>query len=407
VPELKPFSGIRYTSAGELKDLVCPPYDVISDAEQIRLHQRHRNNAVHLELARGEASPQKYEQVARTFDLWLQEGVLARDETPRLYVYRQDFFSNGERHRITGVIGELVLEPYGRSSGILAHERTMPAPIEDRLALMRACPVNISPIYAIYRGGGRLGAFFESLGARPTQSRFTDDHGTLHRVWAVDAPAEARLLSETAAAGPLVIADGHHRYETALAYRAEQRGAGGHDAIMCLCVDAESEDVTVLPYHRALRTEIGADELRDRLLERFPAKELASGEAASALRASDADHAFALVTRDRDMLIDVTDPDLVEALGTAPAPWRDLDVVVLHEAVFPAVLPEGAELQYSIDERAVVGLVKEQGWTAGILLRPLDPVRVVEVARSGQLLPQKASYFWPKAVTGLVFRTLR
>jgi uncharacterized protein (DUF1015 family) len=408
MPELRPFRGIRYTSASELKRLVCPPYDVISAVEQARLHERHPNNAVHLELARGDASPDKYKVVARTFERWVREGVLSQDEEARLYVYRQDYVSDGKRRRVTGVIGELLLEPYGRKSGILPHERTMPAPIEDRLSLMRACPVNVSPIYAIYRGGGGLGAFFEALGSRPTQARFTDDHGTLHRVWMIEAPAEVRLLADTAAKGPLVIADGHHRYETALAYRAEQRGPGGYDAIMCFCVDAESEDVTILPYHRALRARVAAEELSDRFLERFATKELALGEASAALSNSDADHPYALVTPRQELLVDVSDADVTEALGEAPLAWRALDVVALHEVVLPAVLPEGApRLHYSIDDREIIRLVKEQGWTAGILLRPLDPVQVVEVARSGRLLPQKASYFWPKAVTGLVFRTLR
>jgi len=393
MPALEPFAGIRYSS-GALGDIVCPPYDIISPAHQNALYERHPHNAVRLELARGEGVA-RYESAAATFGQWRDEGILAGDPGPSLYVYRQDFVSpTGERRRVAGVIGALALEPFGDDSGVLPHERTMEAPKKDRLALLRACPVNVSPIYAIYRGSGELAPFFDSLENRPPEARFQDDDGILHRLWVIAAPAEIEMLRDAHAHGPLVIADGHHRYETALAYRSE-RGPepGPHEFIMCFCVDADSEGLVVLPYNRALRASVDGAEIARRIGQLFPADD------------SD-DHRFTFVLPGGDVPASVSDAEVVAAVGERARAWRDLGVVALHEAVLPALLPEGIdELTFSRDPQHVRSLVAD-GWTAGVLLDALTAPAIVDVARSGERMPQKASYFWPKAVTGLVFRSL-
>lgn len=412
MPELGPFQGIRYSTPSDLKKLVCPPYDVITTEEQVRLHRLHSYNAVRVELPFSEPGDrdqrERYRRAARRFSEWTASGVLRQDPAPALYVYREDFIAEGgTRRRVAGVIGALKLEDLGE--GVLAHEQTMPGPVEDRLALMRACPVNISPIYAIYKGSGGLTAFFDSLEHRPTDARFIDDAGTLHRLWVVSAPAERDLLASAISEGPLVIADGHHRYETALAYRAQYGAESpGADAVMCFCVDADSEDVVVLPYHRALEAPVPRDELERRLAEHFVTKVLDRDGSPRVLEQSSADHPFVVVLDDKDLLVEVDDTAVVAVVGERPKRWRDIDVVALHEAVLPRVVPEGVErLRFSKDSEEIIRLVRRDGWTAGVLLKALDPLDVFEVARSGERMPQKASYFWPKAVTGLVFRVLR
>ncbi|MGH2756152.1 MAG: DUF1015 family protein, partial [Actinomycetota bacterium] len=383
----------RYTS-GEMKDVVCPPYDIISPEQQNALYERHPHNAVRLELARG-SGVERYESAASTFREWLETGVLEPDDQRCLYVYRQDFRSpDGHSNHVAGIIGALLLEPFGAASGVLPHERTMEGPKKDRLALLRACPVNVSPIYAIYRGAGGLAPFFGSLEDRPPDARVSDDDGILHRLWVIAAPAEIEMLRAAVAPGPLVIADGHHRYETALSYR-EEKGPepGPHDFIMCFCVDADSEGLVVLPYNRALRSPAPPAEIASRIEERFP---------------SDAsrDHRFTFVLPDRDVEASASDEDVVAAVGERALAWRDLDVVALHEAVLPALLPEGIdELTFSKDPTHIRSLVSD-GWTAGVLLRAVSAPAIVDVARSGERMPQKASYFWPKAATGLVFRSV-
>jgi uncharacterized protein (DUF1015 family) len=413
VPEIRPFRGFRFADTEKLKDLVCPPYDVISPEEQKTLLERHAHNAVRLELppveSPDEPKAERYKRAALAFEQWRGEGVLKQDDVDTFYVYRQDFVSpSGERRAVTGIVGALTLEPFGENSGVLPHERTMPGPKEDRLALMRACPVNISPIYGIYRGSGELTPFFESLGHRPTTGRFADDSGSLHRMWIVQAPAEVEMLRSAMAGTPLVIADGHHRYETALAFHEEQDGPGEHDAIMCFAVDADGGNLEVLPYNRVFRSDIGDAEIASSLAARFSTKEFPPGGGSGGLAGSSADHPLLFVFSEREILVELTKEEVEARLGSGAPAWRSLDVVALHEVVLAEVLPDGPqEIVFTHDPEDVIARVRDQGWTAGILLKPLRAAEVIDVATSGERMPQKASYFWPKAVTGLAFRALR
>jgi uncharacterized protein (DUF1015 family) len=396
---------------GPLKEMVCPPYDIISPADQVRLHERHPYNAVRIELpfSEGRRPAERYERANRQFREWLESGVLVADSTPSMYVYRQDYVApDGSRGRVAGVIGALRLEAFGRDTGVLPHERTMPGPIEDRLTLLRACPVNISPIYAIYRGEGRIAPFLDSLGNRPPDARFSDDTGTLHRLWAVSLPAEIDMLRDAMAPGPLVIADGHHRYETALAYHAEQDGTpGGHDAVMSFCVDADAEDLVVFPFHRVIKGAARTNEIKDRLRERFAGRPV-SGDLNDSLGDVAGSHPMAFILEDEAILIEVPVEQVTAKLGNRSEAWRSLDVVALHEVVLPQIFPEGMhDIAFTKESDEVTRLVRAEGWAAGVLLRPPHAADVFEVARSGERMPQKASYFWPKALTGLVFRSLR
>jgi uncharacterized protein (DUF1015 family) len=410
VPVLRAFEGISYTERARLRDLVCPPYDVITPEDQARLHARHPHNAVRVELPFSDpaATDGRYRKAGERFREWLATGVLGRDDTSSLYVYRQDYVSgDGVRRRVAGVIGALALEPLGAGSGILAHERTMPGPVEDRLALLRDCPVNISPIYAIYSGRGELGPYLDCLPQRPTRARFVDEGGTLHRLWAVHSPAEINMLSSVVGAGPLVIADGHHRYETALAYRRERGTAGEHDSVMCLCVDVESEEVQVLPYHRAFVAPAAGKDMAARLERCFSTRSVASGEGDEPLARSRAVHPLLFVFPERELLAEVSAEDVRDAVAGRPPEWHSLDVVALHEAVMPRVLPEGVErMSFTNDAARARALVRSGDCSGAVLLRALDAARVIAVARAGERMPQKASFFWPKALTGLVFRSL-
>ena len=413
MPELSPFRGVRYRDVSDLKDLVCPPYDVIAPEEQAQLYDRHPHNAIRFELPRaesaGEPKATRYECANRLLHEWLEEGVLAVDDEPAFYVYRQDFVApNGERRHITGVIGALTLEDFGEGAGVLPHERTMPGPIEDRLTLLRACPVNFSPIYAIYRGGGHLLPFLDSLEHRPTAGRLQDEHGHLHRSWTVTAPAETAMLTEAISPGPLVIADGHHRYETALAFAREIGGDGAECAVMTFCVDADAGDLEVLPYNRAFKTADSPDDVEATLRARFTCTRSEPGQGTAGLDESKADHPLLFVFQDRELLVEVSDEEVRPVVGDRAPAWRDLDVVALHEVVLPQALSAPPdELVFSHDATEVRELVSRGEWSGGVLLRPLRAAEVIEVARSGERMPQKASYFWPKAITGLVFRPLQ
>lgn len=403
MPQVRPFPGIRYTSS-DLADLICPPYDVISKDEQDFLYERSPHNAVRLELARADGDgPNRYSNVAETFTEWLDGDVMKADDAPSMYVYRQDFTApDGTRRRVAGVIGALKLEPFG--DGILPHERTMPGPKADRLALMRALPVNISSLYAIYRGGGGLSPFIDALENRPPDARVAQAD-VLHRLWVIDAPAEVEMFVDALAPGPLVIADGHHRYETALAFHAAQPTPGPHDSVMCFCVDADAEGLVVLPYHRILT---GADprSLEAKLRERWGADDVGE-DPTEWLEGSEATHAFCFLLGDTVLGIEMEEGDVDAALGDRATAWKALAVVVLHEVLLPEVL-DLADVEFRFTrakdeaERAVEGEA-----AVGILMRAVEATEVVDVAASGERMPQKASYFWPKVITGLVFRSLK
>jgi uncharacterized protein (DUF1015 family) len=408
MPALSPFQGIRYSSASGLAELVCPPFDVISESEQRRLHALDPHNAIRLELAEKDEDG-GYKSVAETFEQWLQEGILKVDPDNCLYVYRQDFTGeDGGRRRIAGVIGALGLEPFGRDAGILPHERTMPGPKEDRLALMRACPVNFSPIYAIYRGAGHLGPYLDALEHRPPAARFVGSEEILHRLWVINAPAEITMLREALRAGPLVIADGHHRYETAVAFQQQHAELAHAGSIMCFCVDADAEELVVLPYHRLLKTRDTVEDVKRRASERYGARSIANDEAMTAVEDSSADHAFAVLLGPESLLVELSDEDVVRQLEGRAEAWRRLSVVVLHEVVLPHLFSEGVvEIAFARDPAEVQGSIANADWTAGVLLKAVAPSQIVDVAASGERMPQKASYFWPKAITGLVFHSLR
>lgn len=406
MPSLRSFRGIRYAATRDLADLVCPPYDVISPRDQERLYAKHPHNAVRLELARG--GPDYYADAAATFRRWRSEGILVDDPTPSLYVYRQDFETpQGRRAAVAGVIGALELEEFGDTSGVLPHERTMAGPKADRLALMRALPANVSPIYAIYRGGGAIAPFLGSLENRPPQARLVDEEGILHRLWVIAPPAEVQMLSDALTEGPLVIADGHHRYETALEHHRERDGQGPHSSIMCLCVDADAEDLVVLPYNRLLKVGFDEARLNETLKRTFRTIPLDADELVQGFQRSASDHALVFVLPHTQLVVEVSDAEVVDELGQRAEAWRALDVVALHEVVIPRVLGDAvSEMAFSKDELEVVRQVRAGPWDVGVLLRPLRAPQIVDVARSGERMPQKASYFWPKVVTGLVLRSL-
>ena len=407
MPTLRPFQGIRYSESSELRDLTCPPYDVISADDQAALHERSEFNAIRLELARSRDGDAGYDHVAETFRSWMGDGVLVRDD-PSLYVYRQDFVDQrGERRRVAGVIGALELEEFGTDSGVLPHEKTMAGPKEDRLALLRALQMNVSPIYAIYRGKRELAPFLDSLEQRNPDARFADDAGILHRLWIISAPAETALFTEAVATGPLVIADGHHRYETALQYSREKDGdPDGAGSIMCFCVDADAEGLVVLPYNRALQASASATDVRTKLIADFAGHSIAEEEVQGYLDTSTMDHPFVAVLPDGFVAGGITNRQITVRTGDRDEAWLALDVVGLHEGLIPEVFGDVRELAFSKDPEEIKGLVGN-GWDVGFLLRAMEPAQVVDVASSGERMPQKASYFWPKAITGLVFRTLR
>jgi uncharacterized protein (DUF1015 family) len=394
----------------DLGAVLCPPYDIISAQERARLAARDPRNAVHVELPTAAPGEDPYAAAAGVFERWQSDGVLRRDDRPWLYVYEQAFSGGIAR----GFFCRLLLEQPGAS--VRRHERTMAGPKEDRLRLLRAVRANLSPVLLLYDDGARGArsrALLDELSDTAPVATASDDGGTRHRLWLVDpaAKAAAELLALGARDG-LTIADGHHRYETALRHRDEVGRGSGADYVLALLYDASSGGLQILPTHRLL-SGVGdgtalLDEV-DTLFERQPA---ADGATLAAAVARAGEGTLGLWTRAGGGLLRARANAIAPRLPAGPAALRRLDVSVLGAALReicaadPDALAESGRLSYTKDAALALAEVEAGRVDACFLLAPTPVQDVLAVAAAGELMPPKSTYFVPKAATGMLFNLL-
>jgi uncharacterized protein (DUF1015 family) len=389
VPRLFPFEGLVYDPAvaGPLDRLTAPPYDVISDPRRRSYLGGSSHNIVHVDLAEGSNDPDdpasRYAHAAATLRRWLDEGALARDPEPSYRAYEMRFELDGRPHRTRGVFCALELEPWGGT--VLPHEDTMPGPVLDRLHLLRATRTHLSAVYGTVAGPApALRDLLDAATGPPPDLAVRDEEGVDHRLWRVPGSVE---VGEWLADERLLIADGHHRYTTAMAYRDERDatdGPGPWDRILTLVVDAGTEDVPVLPYHRVqLEGPLPAEGERvadlAALLERLDDERLRYGTArrdASAIR---------YAVHDLD-----AEPPTVRAL---------------HEQLLDRIAP-GDALRFTHDPDDADAMVRRDGAVAAYFLPPTTPDRIRTVVERGERLPRKSTFFWPKPRTGMILMPL-
>ena len=368
--------------AGPWEQLTAPLYDVISESDQEGLRARSLYNIVHVDLTEGagdDGSAGRYARAASLLADWRASGVLTTPDVPRYYAYELRYSLGGTRRRLRGVVGALELEPWGGT--VLPHEQTMPGPIEDRLRLLRATKTHLSPIYGTITGPcERLGELLDRTADAPPVAVVRDEEGVEHRMWAIDGEEDvtAWLADE-----PLLIADGHHRYATALAYRDERReadGPGPWDRILALVVDAGSEEVPVLPYHRI---QVGGDP---------PTGGRPAADLAQVLASADDLHLrYGTVTK-----VGGTVTYRIHRLrGDPPA------VLALHEQLLDRVAP-GDALRFTHIATEADAAVRDGSALAAYLLPGTTPDRVRTVVQRGDRLPRKSTFFWPKPRTGMI-----
>lgn len=403
MPDFFPFPGLRYRldalGAG-LEDLTAPPYDVIDAEARARLEASHPKNAVHLILPRDHEPGDRYGRAAAAFAEWQESGVLAADP-PRYYLYRMVFIDDaGASRQMTGVIGALELSPPGEGR-ILPHERTMPKPRGDRLDLLRAVGANLDPVWCLSLASG-LSDLLKPTG--PPVAASVDEDGVEHSLFLL--PEElAGPLAERIRSTPLVIADGHHRFETALNYQRETGPETGADRIMALVVELSAEQLSVRPIHRIL-TGAGPD-LRARLARTFTITPKGANTAEGVRELSAAmlaRGAMGLVDPDGLALLELRLDVVAGDLEQLPEPLRDVDSARL-EAAFARIGPPES-LDFHPDPLVVAAAVAKGTAEAGVLLRPVSVRQIQAVAEAGERMPEKTTYFWPKPLTGLVFRKL-
>jgi uncharacterized protein (DUF1015 family) len=407
--EVQAFAGIRYRlgSADEAGAVICPPYDVIGPAEQQLLLDKDPRNVVRLELPQEEpgddSDRNRYTRAAALFREWLQSGVLRRDPQPCLYVYGQRYQTESGPQERLGVVGALKAEPY-EAGVVLPHEQTFPKHKEDRFRLLSTAKAQFSPIFGLYSAPeAAVRAQLDRWATNPPDARAVDREGVEHRFWAISDPDFARWASQMFAGRQVFIADGHHRYETALRYRAERRAEATDspdspfDFVMTFLVEMDDPGLVLLPTHRLVRAlpESGWP----RLAEYFDS-ETVSIEEVDQLQ----HHQIGLVRPGAPPVrLTLKDPRALDGLDHGhSAAWRDLDVAILHRLVFEVLFGLEPEIVYTRDAAEA----KERGSSGEFAAAFLQPHPQVEelkqVAGAGDKMPQKSTYFWPKAVTGLV-----
>jgi uncharacterized protein (DUF1015 family) len=437
VPEIRAFRALRYSpeQVPDLSRVVAPPYDVIAPALRAELAARDPRNVVGIDLPvdAGAADPdEKYRQAARLFGAWRSEGALRKDRLPALYVYEQEYTVPGTSARRVqrGFYGRLRLEPFGEGSGVLPHERTLAGPKEDRYKLMRATGANFSGVMVLYADPtGTAAGVLATATEAPADAEVTDDDGVRHRLWVVpDAPPTDGLvaaLRETAAREPVTIADGHHRYETALRYREERRRTSpdevdpAHDFVLALFVEAAPEALLVLPTHRVVRNVPGADGLpaaaaASGLFDVAPADATALVAAFGSGAAPGGSGRFGLWTRAGGAVLVARRPAFEPLLPTGGDALRRLDVTLLAAAlerlcgIDRAATTTGGRVAFTKDAAEAIAWVhgRTEAADAAFLLEGTPVADIAAVARAGDVMPQKSTYFYPKPLSGLVLNPL-
>lgn len=407
MPRFEPFTGLRYRLdtlrrlGASLDDVIAPPYDVIDPPERAALAGRSPYNAVHVELPVDdpERNLDKYEAARQHLDSWLGEGVIAEDDRPSFYRYRMSYRDEHSEARSTsGVIGALGLAVPGEGD-VLPHERTMPKPKGDRLQLLRECRANLSPVWGLTLARGMSSAL---AGSDAPVVEATDDEGVKHELSRISDPGAVEKISAMVASAHAVIADGHHRFETALAYQQERREAtggqpGDYDLIMALVVELADEQLVVRPIHRLIDGLPEDVDMAEVFGSRFYASHL-DHPARRHLRSAMADEAaMALVTKNGTWLLRPR-PETVAAAGL------DVDSGLLDVAL--AELPDH-DVTYEPGWDRAIGAVEKGDAQAAMLLRPASVAVIAEAANEGLRMPPKTTFFHPKPRTGMVFRPVR
>lgn len=422
--DIQPLRALHYDQAtvGPLAAVTSPPYDVIDAAQRAALLRRSPFNVVAVDLPKAEGEEQDpstdpYARAGELFDAWQLQGVLMRDPEPAIWAHAQTYTGpDGRTSTRKGFFCRVRIEGYGPGR-VRPHERTHPGPKEDRLRLMRATKANLSPIFSLYSDPDNTA--WRALEPATEDSPWgdvKDESGTTHRIWRVIDPARIAAVQDATREAELLIADGHHRYETANAYAEEIGGEGEHRYLLMCLVALEDPGLTVFPTHRLVR---GLDRsrqeaLRDALrrdfeIEEVPLERIAPEPGLGPLELGyiDSHHQQPYRLRLKDQAIaDAALPGFSEA-------YRSLDTGVLEALLLKGALGLSDEdishfngLFYARSTEEALAMVRSAQYDAAFLMRPTPVSQVRDVAARGENMPPKSTFFYPKLLTGLLFNPL-
>jgi uncharacterized protein (DUF1015 family) len=426
--EIQPFQGWRYdvSQIGNLSEVTAPPYDVIGDEQQDALYKRHPCNCIRLILNRDEPSDTevaaKYGRAAGFLQQWQSDGVLMQEREDALYVYHQVFDWEGVHYVRKGFLTRVRLEEFGEGS-VFPHEQTMPGPKADRLALTTACKMNLSPIFGLFPDSdAEAQNVLETAVADRAPREVEDDLGVLHRLWPVTETDVIDQVRGHLAERPIFIADGHHRYETALNYRRQRKEEGTLEDdvapanfVLMTLVGMNDPGLAVLPTHRLVSgiPDVSVDDLKDMLSEHFEVEIVSEGaDRAWELmeqRGTQNVFGFAAGSDNQWLFARLTDPSPMETLAADESPeWRALGVSILHRFILDHLLqkrfPESTAKCKYVHELSEVAAAVEAGSTPlACLVMPAGVDHVREIASKLEKMPPKSTFFYPKLLSGLVF----
>jgi len=415
-----PFRGLRYDPARlpDLSPVVSPPYDVISPEAETALARRHPENVVRLESvppARGDHGGDAFAHIAATLAAWLASGVLIEDSEACLYPLEQSFTWRGRSRRQRGFLCLLRLASWEKKV-VLPHESTLPRPKAERLDLLRACQAHFSPVLALYRDPAHAAANLEIWDRPPLAQGELDGVGL--RLWSVEEGAQVQALQQAVGAGPVFIADGHHRYESALAFRDEMRlrhpdapPNAGFNYLLVHLLEASDPGVAILPAHRLLsglgrkRLESAWREfVQDFDLEPLPCRGRLPKQAADLLESRDERPAYGIY-RGGGKLYLARAKD--SALPTAPGATEGLDVNIAHrKLVLPLLAGGEGAVSYVTREEEALAAVDRGECQLALLLRATRVEQVLAAAEAGERMPGKSTYFYPKSPAGVVMASV-
>jgi uncharacterized protein (DUF1015 family) len=417
---IKPIRAMRYTEkAGELSTCVCPPYDIVSDGEYNALCAENPHNLIRLELPKG--GEERYRNAGDLLNQWLTEGILAKEEQPGIYLYRETFTVEGKTYSFDGLVCLVELVPFAEKV-VLPHEETLSKAKTDRFNLMCATGCNFSSVYSLYRDKeGTVRDIVKASEALPVLAEFTDGEGVTHTLRKIADPDTVTRLVNAFADKQLFIADGHHRYETALNFKNHLAENGNPnsweaDSILMTLVDLEDDGLVVLPTHRLIRDlPVDKDAFLAKASTYFTDTEYPDvTKAKEVLDTYKTKHAFGLYTGGEGftLLVGNEKADALAVEGRSAA-YADLDVTVLHTLLLEGVLGIDREnmakqinLRYTRDEKEAVASVRNGDSTAAFLLNATSVEEIRAVAEAGDKMPQKSTYFYPKLKTGLVMNKM-
>jgi uncharacterized protein (DUF1015 family) len=424
VADVRPIHALHYDLAkvGSLNDVAAPPYDVIDTAQRAELLQRSPYNAVAIDLPKpyGETGPadggedDPYETAAKTIDAWREAGALVDDPEPAIWAMTQDYTGPDGAHRTRhGILARVRVEDFDAGQ-VLPHERTLPGPKKDRLDLTRATQHNLSPIFSLATKDP-WPVVKGAIDADRPWGEATDAGGVVTKVWRVGDPEVLEQVTALLGDAQLLIADGHHRYETAIAYRDEIGGEGGHNYTLMALTGLDDPGLTVFPTHRLLSGFAGDPERQQRfgegLRELFDVSEVGDDELDPLGEEGVGVFGFYDSHHKRPFRLRLKDVDALDRrLEGKPEAYRRLDAAILETLVLKGIAEMSEEdilakrgLGYSKSVADSLALLDDGTYDVAFILRPIPVEQVKEICESDENMPPKSTYFFPKVLTGLVF----